>query len=271
MGRIATTFERLNSRGEAALIPYLMAGYPSLDATRDLLYAIVSAGADLVELGIPFSDPLADGATLQRASHRALQGEVSLRLILEMVASVRDQLSVPIVLMSYINPLLRLGEDEFARQAAAAGVDGIIVPDLPVEEAASFGRACGAAGIDVVGMVAPTSPGERIEAIAREASGFVYCVSLKGVTGARSQLPQGVDQLVARVRQASPLPAVVGFGISSPEQVRAVTGFADGVVVASALLDRIDLEPMRATETAAQFVSELKSACRGARQRALLR
>ncbi len=264
MGRIDDTFERLRSRGEAALIPYLMAGYPSLEVTKELLYAIVSAGADLVELGIPFSDPLADGATLQRASQRALQGDVSLRRVLEMVASVRDRVSVPLVLMSYCNPLLRLGEATFAREAAAAGVDGLIVPDLPVEETGALGRACGDAGVAVVGMVAPTSPDERIETIARGASGFIYCVSLKGVTGARSRLPQGVDHLVDRVRRATTLPAVVGFGISSPDQVRAVTAFADGVVVASALLDRIDREPLRGAQAAGQFVAELKSACRGA-------
>ncbi len=264
MGRIDDTFEGLRSRGEAALIPYLMAGYPSLEVTKELLYAIVAAGADLVELGIPFSDPLADGATLQRASHRALQGEVSLRRSLEMVASVRDHVSVPLVLMSYYNPLLRFGEERFAREAAAAGVDGLIVPDLPVEEAGALNGLCRDAGISMVGMVAPTSPDERIEAIAREASGFIYCVALKGVTGARTSLTEGVDRLVGRVRRTTNLPAAVGFGISSPDQVRAVTSFADGVVVASALMDRIDREPHRASEVAAAFVAELKAACRGA-------
>lgn len=262
MRRIAETFAELRSRGEAALIPYLMVGYPSLDATRELLYGIVSAGADLVELGIPFSDPLADGATLQRANQRALERGASLRRALELVASVRGDISVPLVLMSYYNPLLQLGDEGFARAAAEAGVDGVIVPDLPVEECAPLGKACAADGLALVGMVAPTSSDERIAATAQRASGFLYCVSLKGVTGARNQLSSGVDRLVERVRHASSLPAVVGFGISSAEQVRAISGYADGAVVASALLDRIDANPTRPTEGATHFVAELKDACR---------
>lgn len=264
MGRITATFDRLRARNEAALIPYLMAGYPSLEATKELLYAIVSAGADLVELGIPFSDPLADGATLQRANHMALQEGVSLRLALEMVSSVRDQIEVPLVLMSYFNPIVRLGEPDFAREAAAAGVDGLIIPDLPAEEGASLRQECAAVGIDLVGMIAPTSPDERLRSIAASASGFVYCVSLKGVTGARNRLPVGVDSLMARVRRATTLPAVVGFGLSSADHIRDVTRFADGVVVASALLDRIDSDPQHRPNAAASFVAELKAACRGA-------
>ncbi len=264
MSRIADSFQRLRSRGEAALVPYLMVGYPSLESTEELLYAIVGAGADLVELGIPFSDPLADGATLQRISHHALQKGATLRRALEMVASVRKNIPVPLVLMSYYNPVLCLGDEGFAREAAAAGVDGVIVPDLPVEEATPLSRACSAAGVEVVGMVAPTSPERRIAAIAGQASGFVYCVSLRGITGARGRLPEGVGSLVDRVRQATTLPAVVGFGISSPEQVRDVTAFADGAVVGSALLDRIEREPAHASQAAGSFVAELKSACRGA-------
>ncbi len=267
MSTIAGTFEGLRSRGEAALIPYLTVGYPSLESTRELLCAIVAAGADLVELGIPFSDPLADGATLQRIGHRALLGGASLRRALELVASVRDDVSVPIVFMSYYNPLLRMGDEAFAREAAAAGVDGVIVPDLPAEESAPLAEACGAAELDLVGMVAPTSPQERIEAVARRACGFVYCVSLKGVTGARRELPAGVDLLVGRVRVVTELPVVVGFGISSPAQVRAVTSFADGVVVASALMDRIEANPLRGAAAAAEFVRGLKGACRRACER----
>lgn len=262
MGGISNTFDRLREREEAALIPYLTVGYPSLEGTRELLYAIVAAGADLVELGLPFSDPLADGATLQRIGHRALEQGASLRRALDLVRSVRHQVTVPLVLMSYYNPLLRLGDEGIAREAAAAGLDGVIVPDLPVEESGPLGRACAAEGVDLIGMVAPTSPDERIAAIARRASGFVYCVSLRGVTGARSKLPSGVDALVGRVRQATGLPAVVGFGISSPAQVKDVTAFADGVVVASALMDRIEQQPLRSAAAAAEFVSELKSACR---------
>lgn len=242
-----------------------MVGYPSLERVRGLLYAIVDAGADLVELGVPFSDPLADGATLQRIGHRALQNGTTLRSALELVASVRAHVPVPLVLMSYYNPVARMGDRQFALEAATAGVDGLIVPDLPVEESGLLRGACLDAGIDLVGMVAPTTPDGRVEAIARRASGFVYCVSLKGITGARSQLPPEVDRLVDRVRRRTPLPAVVGFGISTPEQVEAVSAFADGVVVASALMDRIEADSLRPAETAARFVRQLKAACRGPR------
>jgi tryptophan synthase alpha chain len=262
MGRIATTFDGLRALGETALVPYLMAGYPSMEATREMLHAVVEAGADLVELGIPFSDPLADGATLQRINHLALEGGATLRGALDFVASVRAEVSVPLVLMSYYNPMLRMGDEAFATEAARAGVDGVIVPDLPLEEAAGLRAACGEAGVDLVGMATPATPPERLASIATHASGFLYCVSLKGITGARSALSSNAEPLVRRVREVSDLPAVVGFGISTPQQVRAVAAFADGVVVASALLDRIDREPHRRPEAAAEFVAELKSACR---------
>ena len=262
MARIATTFGGLRARGEAALAPYLMVGYPSMQATEELLHALVEAGADLVELGIPFSDPLADGATLQRVNHIALEGGANLRGALEMVASLRDRIPVPLVMMSYYNPVLRMGDRAFATEAAQAGVDGLIVPDLPLEEAGGLMEACAGAGVDLVGMVTPATPAERLAAIASRASGFLYCVSLKGVTGARSQISASAEPLVQQVRKVTDLPAMVGFGISSPEQVRSVTAYADGVVVASALLDRIDREPQRRAEAAGEFVAELKAACR---------
>lgn len=262
MSRIEAAFDRLRVKGEAALIPYLMTGYPSMAATRELLYALVRAGADLVELGIPFSDPLADGATLQRAGYRALRAGASPRGALDLVASVRAEVDVPIVLMSYYNPVLRMGDERFASAAGAAGVDGIIVPDLPVEESAALGDSCRAAGVDLVGMVAPTSPDHRVVLTCNRASGFVYCVSLKGVTGARGALPRDAEALVGRVKRATRLPAVVGFGISTPEQVSAITSFADGAVVASALTDEIDRESHRATDAAGEFVAALKAACR---------
>jgi len=261
MGRIDDTFRRLRSEGEAALVPYVMSGYPSVDTTKELLYAIVSAGADLVEVGVPFSDPLADGATLQRASHRALGQGMTLRRTLELVASVRQHLVVPLLLMSYTNPLLSMGFERVVREAASAGIDGFIVPDLPVEEASDLEDACGDAGLALVGMVAPTSPDGRVVEIAHHSRGFIYCVSLKGVTGARSGLPEGLDSLVGRVKKATPLPVVVGFGISSRYQVEHVSALADGVVVGSALLDRIDSSPHPA-DAAASFISELKSGCK---------
>lgn len=235
-----------------------------MEKTAEMLEALGRAGADVLELGIPFSDPLADGATLQRINHLALQRGVSLRSALELVASVRDRVEIPIVLMSYYNPLVRLGEERFAVEAAAAGVDGVIVPDLPVEESSSLRAACVRAGVDLVGMVAPTTPIERMAAIAEASSGFLYCVSLKGVTGSRRELPLGIDLLIGRVREVTRLPAVVGFGISSAEQVRRVAAVADGVVVGSALMDLVDREQQRCVEAAAEFVSQLKAGCREA-------
>lgn len=262
MGRIAGSFASLRERGETALIPYLMAGYPSLEATKDLLHAVVHAGADLVELGVPFSDPLADGATLQRASHQALAAGTTLRHVLELVASVRSEVEVPLVLMTYVNPVLRMGLHRFAFMAGAAGVDGLIVPDLPVEEAADLRRCCARARVDLVGMVAPTTPAARVRKVTHGASGFVYCVSLRGVTGARSGLSAEARPLVDLVRAETDLPAVVGFGVSTPAHVSAVTSFADGAVVASALIDRIAGAPHRRVEAAASFVRELKTGCR---------
>ncbi len=261
MNRITNTFHTLRNRGEAALAPYLMAGYPTLEATSELLYAIVQAGADLVELGIPFSDPLADGATLQAANHRALADGTTLARVLKLVASVRSSITVPLVLMSYYNPVLRMG-DSFAAEAASAGIDGVIIPDLPVEESVPLRDACTAAGLDLVGMVAPTSPEDRVRRITASASGFIYCVSLKGVTGARTELSASVRPLVERVKAQTSLPAMVGFGISTPDHVRAVTAFADGAVVGSGLLDRIDRYPASRAEAAANLVEELKGACR---------
>ena len=263
MNRIGSTFEALRARAEVALIPYLMVGHPSLEATRELLYAIVQAGADLVELGVPFSDPLADGATLQRANQAALTRGTGLRDVLALVASVRGQISVPLILMSYYNPLFKMGLRRFADEAGVAGVDGLIVPDLPAEESGELRDACRGVGIDLIGMVAPTSPRERVESIARSASGFAYCVTLKGVTGARRELSPDAQPLVERVRASSSIPAVVGFGVSSPGHVRAAAAFADGVVVASALLDRIDTSNGDHIRAARLFVQELKAACRG--------
>jgi tryptophan synthase alpha chain len=261
VGRLAGTLEELRIKRESALAPYVMAGYPSLEATEEILYAIVQAGADMIELGVPFSDPLADGATLQVANLRALAGGVTLDRVLDLVAAVRSRIAIPLILMSYYNPVLRMG-DRFTVEADEAGVDGLIIPDLPADEAAPFREMCDASSIDLVGMVAPTTPEERIPRIVRAARGFVYCVSLKGVTGARGELSQAVRPLVGRVKVATSLPALVGFGISTPEHARAVSAFADGVVVASALLDRMERSPNSRAESAAGFVRELKKACR---------
>lgn len=262
VNRINSAFDRLRGSGDAALIPYLMVGHPTLEATKELLYAIVRAGADAVELGVPFSDPMADGATIQRANQSALDNGVGLADVLDLVATVRGQVAVPLILMSYCNPIYRMGFDRFAAEASLAGVDGLIVPDLPLEESSAMRQSCVESGIDLVGMVAPTSPAERIRSITRNSSGFVYCVTLNGVTGARHELSPVARPLVRQVKDYGLLPAVIGFGVSSPRQIRDARTFADGVVVASALVDRIDRARGDEVRATTDFVTELKAACR---------
>jgi tryptophan synthase alpha chain len=251
MSRIAETFAGLKARGQTALMPYLMVGFPERDSALELAPALEAAGADLFELGVPFSDPLADGATVQRASERALANGVRLPFCLETVAALRaGGLRAPLVLMGYYNPFLRYGLERLAADASAAGADGLIIPDLPPEEAGECQAICRAHGLDVIFFVAPTTPEERIAAIARIASGFIYCVSLTGVTGARAELWEGLPAFLDRVRRHTDLPLVVGFGISRAEHVRLVGQHADGAIVASALINRIEGLP-RAEQPAA--------------------
>jgi tryptophan synthase alpha chain len=243
MSRIAGTFRRLQKAGEAALIPYVTVGYTSLDLTRRILPIIARQGADLIELGIPFSDPMADGATVQRASYAALEAGVTVADCLSVAAEARRSNEVPLIFMSYYNPIHHYGPERFATDSAASGVDGLIIPDLPPEEAGEIKAACDAAGVDLIFLVAPTSTDERISQVTKMASGFVYCVSLVGVTGARSELGASARQIVERVRRFTDLPLVVGFGISKPEQVAQVAAIADGAVVGSALVNLIESHP----------------------------
>lgn len=260
MNRIAETFARLKAAGRTALMPYAMIGFPERDSTLELVPALEAAGADLFELGVPFSDPLADGATIQRASERALANGVRLSLCLETVAALRASgVAAPLVLMGYYNPFLQRGLDQLAADAAAAGADGLIIPDLPPEEAAACRAACRANGLDLIFLVAPTTPDERIAEIAQIASGFIYCVALTGVTGARRDLWPGLPEFLARVRRHTDLPLVVGFGISSAEHVRQVSAYAEGAIVASALINLIEeLPPAEQISGAAAFVRHLK-------------
>lgn len=261
MSRIAETFARLKSAGQVALMPYLMVGYPEHDSVLDLAPALEAAGADLFELGIPFSDPLADGATIQRASERALQNGIRLADCLAMIGELRRRgVTVPIVPMGYYNPFLQYGLERFAHEAAAAGADGVIIPDLPPEEAATCKAACQAAGLDLIAFVAPTTPDERIAEIAHIASGFLYCVALTGVTGARNELWEGLPAFLQRVRKQTDLPLVVGFGISTAAHVRQVSAYTEGVIVASALINTIDaLPPDQQVSGAAAFVRGLRA------------
>jgi tryptophan synthase alpha chain len=259
MDTIQATFERLRHAGKAALMPYLTMGYPGRDSALSLVPALVEAGADLIELGIPFSDPLADGATIQAASQQALNNGVTLSLCLEQAAALRARgVRAPLVMMGYYNPILQMGVEEFAAQAAAAGVSGLIVPDLPPEEADGLRRAVRQQGIDMIFLVAPTSDDGRLRMVAEYSSGFLYLVSLTGVTGARDHLPPDLESFVTRARQATGLPLAVGFGISSPAQAARVARLADGVIVGSALIKAISTAP-DPLKAARDFVAGLRA------------
>ncbi len=240
MTRITQAFAQLRKRGERALIPYFTAGDPSIQATRQLLVEAARQGADLIELGVPFSDPLADGPVIQRASQRALASGVTLARILELVREIRGEVSTPLVLLTYYNPLLAFGLKAFAHAAVEAGVDGVIVADLSPEEAGPLSAEARAAGLDHVHLVAPTSPPERMRMIARKSRGFVYAVSLTGVTGARAELPPDLVHYLRTLRAVTTKPICVGFGISTPEQAAAVAPYVDGVIVGSAVVRLVE-------------------------------
>ncbi len=264
-GRLAERFAALRARGEKALIPFVTAGDPDLGVTEALLPALAAAGADAIELGVPWSDPVAEGPTIQRSSERALRAGTTLRRVLNLVKSVRPTLDVPLVLMGYANSFLTMGEQRFPEAACEAGVDGIITVDCPPEEEPGYFAALEACGVDGILLAAPTTRPERLAMLARRTRGFLYYVSLTGVTGARRELPPELEENLARIRAVSQVPVCVGFGISTPEQARHVARLADGVVVGSALVDRIAGAPSReaAVTEAASFVASLGAALRG--------
>jgi len=234
VSRISRVFAQ---KGGAAFISYVTAGYPSMEATLEAVPLLEKCGADMVELGIPFSDPLADGVTIQRASFHALQAGVTPGLCLKAVRLLRPKVELPLILMSYFNPILRYGLEEFCREAARAGADGLIVPDLPPEEAGGLEEAALGWGLDTIFLLAPTSTDERIRLVARHSRGFIYLVSVTGVTGARESLPPALPELAARVREVAGQPLCAGFGISTPEQAAEVSKIADGVIVGSRLVE----------------------------------
>ncbi len=239
MSRLGAAFAAARRDRRAAFVPYITAGDPSLARTADLMRALVRAGADVLELGVPFSDPIADGPTNQQAAERALASGTTLAGVLATVAAVRQELAVPIVLFTYANPVLRYGLERFAADAAAAGVDGLLFTDVPAEEMRPFADVLDAAGLDRVMLVTPTSGQRRMKAAARLGGGFLYLVSRTGVTGARQELDLELEANLRAARKASRLPVAVGFGISTPEQVAQVARLADGVVVGSAIVSRI--------------------------------
>jgi tryptophan synthase alpha chain len=270
MNRLAATFAALRKRGERALMPYFTAGDPSLPGTRQLVMEAARRGADVIELGVPFSDPLADGSVIQRATQRALAAGVTLPRALELVRDMRGDVAVPLVFLTYYNPVLAFGLKAFCRTAVEAGVDGLIVADLPPEEAGPLRAEARPVGLDLVHLVAPTSTPERMRMIAKATGGFLYVVSLTGVTGARTELARELLQHLRVLRGLTTKPICVGFGIGSPEQAGLVGRFADGVIVGSAVVNLVE-RYAGSTELLSQvgeFIAALKAPLRAPDPRA---
>ncbi len=261
MSRLTATFDALRARGEKGLVTYITAGDPNPAASAAVIRAIAQAGADVIEIGVPFSDPLADGPAIQRATERALRGGTTLATTLDLVADVRKDVAAPLVLFSYVNPIVRMGLDAFADRAAAAGVDGVLLLDLPIEESEAMRVALDRRGLDQIFLISPTTTDSRLAEAARLGRGFLYAISRLGVTGARESVAASAEPLVARIRTATRLPVALGFGIARPEHVRAVWAFADAAVVGSALVDAVGTAAAEGRDPAAAagaFVRSLK-------------
>lgn len=246
-----------------AFIPFLTCGDPSLEVTEQLVYAMAENGADLIELGIPFSDPTAEGPVIQAANVRALAGGVTTDKIFDMVRRIRQKTGVPMVFMTYANVVFSYGAEKFIRTAAETGMDGLILPDLPYEEKEEFGPLCAQYGLDLISLIAPTSH-ERIQQIAADASGFVYCVSSLGVTGVRSQITTDIGAMVRLVKQAKDIPCAVGFGISTPEQAQKMAALSDGAIVGSAIVKLCAQYGADCVPHVAEYVRQMKAAVRAA-------
>jgi tryptophan synthase alpha chain len=242
MTRLQSTFARLRDKRAPGLVTYIAAGDPDLDRTAGILRALDRAGADVLEVGVPFSDPLADGPVIQRATERALASGTTLSGVLDLLRALRPDIAAPVVIFSYANPILRLGAEQFADRAREAGVDGVLVLDLPIEEADEFRTMLAGRGIDTILLLSPTTTDDRLRRAAALGSGFLYAISRLGVTGARDALATGAREMVERIRRVSDLPVALGFGISRPDHVREVAQWADAAVVGSALVDVIARE-----------------------------
>ncbi len=261
MSSIKNTFHRLRKKNEAALIPYIMAGDPDLTTTKTLIHEMEKAGCDIIELGAPFSDPLADGPTIQKAAIRSLVHHTSIADVLALVADVRKTSAIPLILMTYYNLIFRYGEERFVNDAVAAGLDGIILPDLPPEESGDLQAFARKAGLDMIFLLAPTSTEERIKLVCRLSQGFIYYVSLTGVTGARAGVQASVQDSLRKIKQVTDKPVSVGFGISTPDQAAQVAHWgADGVIVGSALVKIVEENSLTPglVPQAAGFVKALK-------------
>ncbi|WP_392435710.1 tryptophan synthase subunit alpha [Chlorogloeopsis fritschii PCC 9212] len=270
MTSISHHFESLRASNQCALIPFVTAGDPDLEITAEALRVLDSSGADFIELGVPYSDPLANGPVIQAAATRALKQGIRLANVLEMAQTVTRSLRSPIILFTYYNPILNLGKISFLEQAAASGIKGLVVPDLPLDEASDLLELADAVGIEVILLVTPTSSKERIETIARQSRGFIYLVSVTGVTGMRSHLQTRVRDVLKEIRNVTDKPIGVGFGISGPEHARQVKEWgADAVIVGSAFVERLaESTPYRGLRAIKDFCSDLKTSIEGGRQTA---
>ncbi len=259
--RIDRRFQQVANDGRSVLVPYLTVGFPELDMSFEIAKAALRSGADILELGIPFSDPLADGPTIQMTSYKALQNNVNLKTALQFVVDLRKHDNTfPLIFMGYYNSFFKYGLSEFLTDASNAGLDGLIIPDLPMEESEEVSKQCFEKGVYLIPLLAPTSTDDRIELACRHAGGFIYCVSVTGVTGARKGLSGKVEDLVQRIKKFTTLPVLVGFGVSTRSDVDTIAEFADGAVVGSAFLNRIaNSEPGEEMNEATNFLKELTS------------
>lgn len=264
MNRVREKLEELSAKGRNALIPFLMAGAPSLDYTKGLIPLLEEKGADLIEIGVPFSDPLADGPVIQAAAQQALEGGFRLAHLFKMVEEVRAQVSVPLVVLIYYNLLLQYGVERFISEAARVGVNGLVIPDLPPEAAGELLRAASASALAINFLIAPTTSSRRIKMIAEHNTGFIYLVSVRGVTGERAAFTSELPDLIERVQTQAGQPVAVGFGISGPEQAGEVAKSAAGVIVGSAVVKRITREPFAVVAArVGRFIEELRQAIDG--------
>lgn len=265
MSRIEKRIEQLRSKDQKALITFITAGDPDLETTKKLFKVLEKSGADIIELGVPFSDPLADGPVIQKSALRALGSGTTLKKIIQLVDEIRQDSQLPIVLMSSYNPVFVYGEKRFVDDAVKAGVDGVIIPDLPPEEAMEFERYADSKGLDMIFLIAPTSTPDRIKMVAERSRGFIYYVSLTGVTGARASLADGIQQKMENIKKNTKLPVMIGFGISGPDQAKQAAAISDGVIVGSAVVRMIDeyTEHNQRESRVGGFVASLRQALAG--------
>jgi tryptophan synthase alpha chain len=256
MSRLESVFKQKNHK---ALIAYVTVGYPNIEATLKVVPLLAESGCDIVELGIPFSDPMADGATIQRASFKALENGVTTSLCLDIAKKLSKKTSIPLVFMTYFNPIYQYGLEKFCHDCVASGIDGLIVPELPPEEGDELGNLAGKSGVDMVYFLAPTSVEERIKLVANKARGFIYLVSIAGVTGARNELPPDLGKFISRVKQLAKQPVCVGFGISTPEQAARIAQTADGVIIGSKLIQLLETDDTAMTATQS-FIRDTRKA-----------